>query len=101
MPLKTRQALPLVNLFGMLACVILSAVSPVFLAWPLGYGVALTICSLYAMLDLKSVAGLWAGPALFAIHTYWAGGFLYGMLAPVAARLKGRRASRRVTDTRT
>jgi succinoglycan biosynthesis protein ExoA len=74
---KFRQSLPTVNLFLLLACL----VGVIWLPWlavlPVLYVLALIGISLAAAIKLRNLSGLWAGPALAAMHNAWAAGFVH------------------------
>jgi succinoglycan biosynthesis protein ExoA len=50
------------------------------LAWPALYLTVLIGSSLAMALRHRSLCGLWAGPALAAMHIPWGAGFLSGIL---------------------
>lgn len=77
---RLRQILPVVNLVGFGAGLMLAPVLPLALLWPLGYGLVLAGASVAAVIALQSVAGIWAGAALFLMHMAWGAGFLRGMI---------------------
>lgn len=83
---RLRQLIPVVNLAGMALCLLLAPVWPWALVWPLAYLAALVAISLAGAWRLGGPGGLWAGPALFAIHNAWAAGFLRQVLAAGPAR---------------
>ena len=76
---RLRQLIPTVNLIGLILAMCLTLVWPLALLWPAAYLLALALVSL-AGLRVIGFAGLWAGPALFAMHNFWAAGFLYQIL---------------------
>lgn len=47
--------------------------------WPLCYGCVLLAASLWMAVKHRDPAGLWAGPALAAMHLPWGAGFLTGL----------------------
>ncbi len=73
---RLRQSIPTFNLVLIIVSTILSMVWTVFAILPLGYLSALLLVSLYGVLRLRDFAGLWAGPAVGAMHNAWAIGFL-------------------------
>jgi succinoglycan biosynthesis protein ExoA len=77
---RLRQIIPAVNFAGMLLCLLLAPVLPILLVWPTLYLLALAAVSATAVGKLESPAGLWAGPAIAAMHNAWAVGFLRGIL---------------------
>lgn len=72
---KLRQLIPVVNLLGMVLALAVSLVWPWALLWPLTYLWTLGMVSLVGIRAIGS-DGIWAGPALFAMHNFWAAGFL-------------------------
>ncbi|MEO1188109.1 MAG: glycosyltransferase family 2 protein [Pseudomonadota bacterium] len=74
--LRLRQMLPIMvliaNLIGLLGGLIFW---PLF-ALPFGYVAILGLASLFIAIQKRSLCGLWAGPALGAMHMPWAIGFL-------------------------
>lgn len=80
MPLKIRQAVPIINFLAIIILSCLSFLYSGFLVWPLSYIAALVAVSVYSAVSTKKFSGLWAGPALFSIHNYWAAGFLSGII---------------------
>lgn len=79
--LKMRQKLPVLN-FLLLATFALGA----FIWWPLVsfiavYGLILGAVSLWGLFRLRRISGLWAGPAVGAMHQAWAVGFLRQRIA--------------------
>ena len=72
---KLRQLIPAINLIGMVVALILGLVWPWALVWPLAYISALVLVS-GAGIRAIGTDGAWAGPALFAMHNFWAAGFL-------------------------
>ncbi|MEM8581767.1 MAG: glycosyltransferase family 2 protein [Pseudomonadota bacterium] len=78
---RLRQLVPVLNTLLLLASLPLTLVSPFGLIWPLLYGAVLSGASLIAALRLRSLYGLWAGPALGAMHIAWGLGFLRTVFA--------------------
>lgn len=76
---RLRQLIPVVNLLGMVLTLFVALVWTWSLIWPLAYVAALGLVSL---LGLRAIGadGVWAGPALFAMHNFWAAGFLRQVL---------------------
>lgn len=72
---RLRQLIPVVNLLGMVTALGVALVWPWALIWPLAYLVALVAVSLVGVRAIGA-DGFWAGPALFAMHNFWAAGFL-------------------------
>jgi succinoglycan biosynthesis protein ExoA len=74
---RLRQMIPVVNLVGMVLSLVIATAWPPALAWPLSYVLALAIVAVVCAARLGAVSGLWAGPALAAMHNAWAAGFLF------------------------
>lgn len=74
--LRLRQMLPIfvlvANLLGLLGGLVFWP----FLALPFGYGAILSLTSIFVALQKRSICGVWAGPALGAMHMSWALGFI-------------------------
>lgn len=86
---RLRQMAPAVNLILLLAGAALMMAglltgSGWLLAlgavWPLLYGAVLLAASVAMAWRHRDLAGLWAGPALAAMHLPWGAGFLTGLL---------------------
>jgi len=73
---RARQMIPVINLVGMLAGLVLSFATPLTLLWPAAYAVALMVVSALGTVRLRSACGLWAGPVLAIMHNAWGAGFL-------------------------
>jgi succinoglycan biosynthesis protein ExoA len=78
---RLRQMLPAVNLAAQAACLAAAPAEPWLVAAPAGYLAAATAVSLAGAAGLRSPCGLWAGPAMLAIHNAWAVGYLRQRLA--------------------
>lgn len=76
---RLRQLIPAINLVGMVLAIGLVLAWPWTLVWPLVYLFALTAISLLGVRKIGS-DGIWAGPALFAMHNFWAAGFLWQIM---------------------
>ena len=72
---KVRQLIPAVNLVGMALALLVSVIWPWALLWPTAYLLTLGLVSLQGV-RMSGADGIWAGPALFAMHNFWAAGFL-------------------------
>jgi succinoglycan biosynthesis protein ExoA len=72
---RMRQIVPVVNLWLLGVSMAATAVTPLALVWPALYASLLIGTSITAAASLGSVEGLWAGPALAAIHLAWGLGF--------------------------
>jgi succinoglycan biosynthesis protein ExoA len=84
---RLRQAIPALNAAGLALCLGLAALHPGFLAVPVAYLALLAATSIWIALRHRSACGLWAGPALAAMHLSWGAGFLWQLAASsVAAR---------------
>lgn len=77
---QLRQWLPVVNFVGIVLCLLLAAVEAAFLVWPLAYIALIVGVSLTALITLRSVCGLWAGPAVGTMHLCWGAGFTWQLL---------------------
>ncbi|MEY8800919.1 glycosyltransferase family 2 protein [Leisingera sp. XS_AS12] len=86
MRLRLRQMIPVANLLGLLATLMLSPLFPAAALWPAAYATALACAAAVCALKLRSPCGLWAGPALAIIHNSWGAGFLVQLLSSVTAR---------------
>ncbi|QBR38598.1 glycosyltransferase family 2 protein (plasmid) [Leisingera sp. NJS201] len=83
---RLRQMIPVINLLGLLAGGMLI---PGFLAaalWPATYAAVVAAAGLVGALQLRSLCGFWAGPALAIMHNAWGAGFLVQVLFSLAAR---------------
>ncbi|MCL6285643.1 glycosyltransferase family 2 protein [Ruegeria sp. 2012CJ41-6] len=83
---RARQMIPVINLLGMMAGLILAPLTPVTLLWPLAYLAALLVVSLVGAVRLRGPCGLWAGPVLGIMHNAWGAGFLTLLTASDARR---------------
>jgi len=79
--LKLRQILPVVNFSALIALTAGAAFWPLLGGGVLAYGVILGLVSVLGAVRLRSLSGLWAGPALGAMHHAWAVGFLRQRIA--------------------
>ncbi len=73
---RIRQLLPALNAAVLAVSICVGLVWPPAFAWSALYCIALTSISFVGCLRLKSVAGLFAGPALGAMQLGWGFGFL-------------------------
>jgi succinoglycan biosynthesis protein ExoA len=81
---RLRHALPVAAVLGNVLSLALGAVWPPAL---LACGAYLSACigaSLVGAAALKSVCGLWAGPAMAAMHLAWGAGFLFQTIRSLA-----------------
>lgn len=74
-----QMAVPL-NALLVLSGLLLAPWWPVLLAWPLLYGAILLCTALGLAMRHRSLVGLLAAPAAFAMHMAWAKGFVTGLL---------------------
>jgi succinoglycan biosynthesis protein ExoA len=77
---RLRQVAPVVAVAG-LSLGVLAPLHPAFLVPAAGYLALVAAASLWTALRLGSPCGLWAGPALAAMHLPWGAGFLAATLA--------------------
>jgi succinoglycan biosynthesis protein ExoA len=73
---RLRQVLPVLTLGGLALGLLLAPLHPAFLFAPAGYLGLLLGASLWMTMRHRSACGLWAGPALAAMHLPWGAGFL-------------------------
>lgn len=90
---RLRQMIPVIHVILLILAILLAQVAPVFWAYPLFYLVVLAGVSLKGVGAISSLSGLWAGPALGAMHVAWGLGFLRQVLSGGAS------ASRKVATT--
>ena len=76
---RLRQLIPVVNLLGILVMLCIAPLWPWALGLPLAYLIGLAFVSLAGVRAIGA-DGVWAGIALFAMHNFWAAGFLRQML---------------------
>ncbi len=74
---KLRQRLPTLNLILLSACLIGPLWWPTMVWIPIAYLMVLLVVSLTAVMRLRQLSGLWAGPALAFMHNAWAVGFVH------------------------
>jgi succinoglycan biosynthesis protein ExoA len=74
---RPRQTIPAVNAAGLALCLGLAPLHPAFLLGPAAYLGLLAATSVWIALSRRSACGLWAGPALAAMHLPWGAGFLW------------------------
>ncbi|MBV1867168.1 MAG: glycosyltransferase family 2 protein [Marinosulfonomonas sp.] len=77
---RLRQVVPVANVWLLAISAALMFVTPLALIWPAIYASALIAVSAIAAASLRSAAGLWAGPALGAMHLGWGLGFMQRIL---------------------
>lgn len=78
---RLRQVAPVVNTWLLAASLSAAVVTPMALIWPMLYAAVLIGASCAASASMRSLDGLWAGPALAAIHLSWGLGFMQRVLA--------------------
>ncbi|ETX12787.1 hypothetical protein OCH239_17125 [Roseivivax halodurans JCM 10272] len=78
---KLRQLAPAVNMLLLLLTGLWATLWPPALAYPLAYLMALAAVSLIGVVSLRSVCGVFAGPALGILQMAWGAGFLSERLA--------------------
>jgi succinoglycan biosynthesis protein ExoA len=74
---RLRQTIPAVNVAALAACLAIAPVHRAFLLGPAAYLALLVGVSLWIAARHRSACGLWAGPALAAMHLPWGAGFLW------------------------
>ncbi len=74
--LRPRQLIPVIALVGNLVGLIFGMFWWPLLLLPLGYVSILAAASTWIALSKGALCGLWAGPALGAMHMSWAAGFI-------------------------
>ena len=74
---RLRQTIPALNFAALAACLALAPVHRAFLLGPAAYLALLVAVSLWIAARHRSACGLWAGPALAAMHLPWGAGFLW------------------------
>jgi succinoglycan biosynthesis protein ExoA len=83
---RLRQMIPVANVLGLGLCLLLATLWRGFLLGPLAYVLLLAGVSLVLAWRHRSACGLWAGPALGAMHLGWGAGFLMQALTRGARR---------------
>jgi succinoglycan biosynthesis protein ExoA len=73
---RLRQIVPLLTIGGLALGLALALLHPAFLLAPTAYVGLLLGASFWIALRHRSACGLWAGPALAAMHLPWGAGFL-------------------------
>jgi succinoglycan biosynthesis protein ExoA len=85
MKLRARQFAPPLLLTTLVGGLALAPLSLLGLLPALAYGLVITAVSLVGAARLRSPCGLWAGPAMAAMHLPWAAGFWRELARQVAA----------------
>lgn len=80
---RLRQIVPALNFALLLLCLAVAPVLPWTLLFPAAYLLGLAAVSVAGAVRLRTVGGLWAGPALGAIHCGWGAGFVWSVLRSV------------------
>ncbi|MEE9388245.1 MAG: glycosyltransferase family 2 protein [Paracoccaceae bacterium] len=77
---RMRQIVPVANTVLLAVSFVALPVSPLAMFWPALYLTLLVAVSAAAVISLRRVGGLWAGPALGAMHLSWGLGFMQRMI---------------------
>ncbi|MCC0062926.1 MAG: glycosyltransferase family 2 protein [Defluviimonas sp.] len=77
---RLRQIVPVLNTWLLALSLAAAPLTPLALVWPTLYLTVLAGTSVAAAIGLRSIDGLWAGPALAAIHLAWGLGFMQRIL---------------------
>lgn len=83
---RLRQIAPVANIWLLAVSLAALIVTPFALLWPAFYTLLLVGASAAASASLRSPDGLWAGPALGAMHLAWGLGFMQRMIRGVHER---------------
>lgn len=73
---RVRQIIPVANIWLLAASFAAMFMTPFALLWPVFYASILLATSAVGVRSLRSIAGLWAGPALGTMHLAWGLGFM-------------------------
>ena len=73
---RLRQIIPVLNLIFQTLAVLLIPFFPIAALLPASYVFALAAVSVFGVLRLHSLCGIWAGAALFIMHMAWGAGFV-------------------------
>ncbi len=73
---RLRQMIPVLHVVLLVLTLILGLIWPTFWIYPMFYLTVLAMVSLLCALRLRRFGGLFAGPALAAMHVAWGAGFL-------------------------
>lgn len=82
MPLRLRQMIPPLMLLAIIGGLALTPFTRLGFLPLAAYLLAVLLVSLLAMAKLRSACGLWAGPAMAAMHLPWGAGFLSRVASP-------------------
>lgn len=88
---RLRQIVPVANAVLLVASFAAIFTTPLALVWPAFYLTLLLAVSTAATTSMRSIDGLWAGPALGAMHLAWGFGFMQRVI-----EVSGRTANRRM-----
>lgn len=83
---RLRQIIPVANAWMLAISLAALSVSQLALVWPTLYAGLLIAISVAGTVSLRSSDGLWAGPALGAMHLAWGLGFMQRMIEGLRAR---------------
>jgi succinoglycan biosynthesis protein ExoA len=83
---RLRQIIPVANAWMLAVSLAALSVSQLALVWPTLYAGLLIAISAAGTVSLRSSDGLWAGPALGAMHLAWGLGFMQRMIEGSRAR---------------
>lgn len=86
---RLRQMIPPIILLINLLSILLAPLWPGLVYLPLGYLLLLAAVTLQVIIQNRSACGIWAGPALLAMHMAWGAGFLMHMLGHGRDRNEG------------
>ncbi len=95
---KLRQMLPVGAFLGNFLGLIFAPVNPIGVIVIGTYAVLMGLTSAYFVASKRSVCGIWAGPAMGAMHLSWGAGFLTQMLRSLFHNV--RRSDARTLDPR-
>ena len=73
---RVRQMIPVIHVILLILTILLAQSAPIFWGYPLLYLIVLAGVSFVGVNKIGSLSGLWAGPALGAMHIAWGLGFL-------------------------
>lgn len=95
---KIRQMLPVLAFMGTVLGLLLAPFSPVGIVIAGAYASLVVLTSAFILVSKRSVCGIWAGPAMAAMHLAWGAGFLTQMLRNLA--ITSRRQDAPTTEAR-
>ena len=85
-PPKLRQMLPVAAFLGCLLGLLIAPIVPLSITVPGTYIMLIVLVSAYFMVMKKTMCGIWAGPAMAAMHLSWGAGFLAQLLRIVSSK---------------